>query len=89
MVPNSGYLGPNRGWEEGLGFRAMLGPQSSYTGTPSGLVVEPSKILFLIKKYSTPKGGYNLTLYRVPIVSPNKILLKCLVSKARFHKWWS
>ena len=29
------------------------------------LVVKPSKIIFLIKYY-TPKGGYNLTLYRVP-----------------------
>ena len=30
------------------------------------LVVDPSKIIFLISKSYTPKGGYNLTLYWVP-----------------------
>ena len=30
-------------------------------------------------KYYTPKGGYNLTLYILgTIVSPNKILLRCV-----------
>ena len=31
------------------------------------LVVEPSKIIFLIYKILYPKGGYDLTLYWVPL----------------------
>ena len=38
------------------------------------LVVEPSKIILLIK-ILYPKGGYDLTLYFGTIVPPNKILL--------------
>ena len=44
-----------------VGFRVHLHRSSVF------LVVEPSKIIFLIqKKNNTPKGGYNFTLYWVP-----------------------
>ena len=52
------------------------------------LVLEPSKIIFLISKNYTPKGGYNLTLYWVPyIIYPHIKYYPCLDVGFKAEAW--